>query len=129
MELTIGELAQRAGVRPSTIRYWERIGVLPEPSRLRGRRRYEATALEALLVIRLAQQAGFTLRELRALRAATRRSRSGEWRAVLAAKRVEVERRLSQLARTDRLLEMALACGCTDLRACLSARLRAGDSI
>jgi MerR family transcriptional regulator, redox-sensitive transcriptional activator SoxR len=129
MELTIGELARRSGVRASTIRYWERIGVLPEPSRLRGRRRYAATALESLRVIRLAQQAGFTLRELRALRATTRGSRSGGWRAALAAKRVEVERRLSQLARSDRLLEMALGCRCTDLRACLSARLRAGDSI
>lgn len=129
MELTIGELARRAGIRTSTIRYWERIGVLPEPSRVAGRRRYGADALETLQTVRLGKEAGFTLAELAALLSAAHGSRPGGWRAVLGAKRVEVRRRRSELARSDRLLAAALSCGCTDLRACLAARLRVGHSI
>jgi DNA-binding transcriptional MerR regulator len=127
VELTIGELARRAGVAASTIRYWERIGLLPEPSRLHGRRRYAVDTLEALRLIRLGKEVGFTLGELRALRvllAPGRGGRSGDWRAALQKKRLDVAQRLRLLVRSDELLAAALGCGCTDLRACLSARFR-----
>ncbi|HYM70543.1 MAG TPA: MerR family DNA-binding transcriptional regulator, partial [bacterium] len=39
--LTIGEVAKRVGLRPSAVRYYERIGILPEPARQSGRRRYD----------------------------------------------------------------------------------------
>src|SRR3712207_3362178 len=57
-QLLIGELASRAGVRPSTVRYYEAIGLLPEPLRISGRRRYGAETLRALAVIGTAQRAG-----------------------------------------------------------------------
>lgn len=46
---TIGEVARRAGVRPSTLRYYERIGVLPSPERSNGRRRYDGEVLREVL--------------------------------------------------------------------------------
>src|SRR3989442_829672 len=62
--LTIGEIATRAGVRTSSIRYYESIGVLPEPERRNGQRRYGPEAVERLKVIAVAQQAGFSLSEI-----------------------------------------------------------------
>lgn len=126
MELTIGELAQQAGLRTSTIRYWERIGVLPEPRRAGGRRRYGTEAFEALRLIRLAKRAGFKLGELRGWLTPAGGSRRGEWRGVLRAKQAEVKWRQRQLALSEELLQAALRCGCTDLRACLTTRLRDG---
>ncbi|MEP7294406.1 MAG: MerR family transcriptional regulator, partial [Chloroflexota bacterium] len=66
-QLTISEVARQAGVRTSTLRYYESIGLLPEPARISGRRHYDADVLQRLEIIRTAQQAGFTLAELRVL--------------------------------------------------------------
>jgi DNA-binding transcriptional MerR regulator len=52
--MTIGELAAESGLPASTIRYWERIGVLPKPPRVSGQRRYTGNAVQRLAVLRLA---------------------------------------------------------------------------
>jgi DNA-binding transcriptional MerR regulator len=59
-ELTITAIAREAGMRPSTLRYYERIGLLPSPGRVAGRRRYDLCALKQLELISYAKQAGFT---------------------------------------------------------------------
>lgn len=64
-QLTIGETARRAGVRPSALRYYESVGLLDAPRRISGRRRYDSQVLNRLSVIRLAQDAGFTIAEIR----------------------------------------------------------------
>jgi MerR family redox-sensitive transcriptional activator SoxR len=65
--LTIGEVAARAGVNTSHIRYYEREGVLPEPARTGGQRRYDEAVLHRLAIIDVAQRAGLTLAEIREL--------------------------------------------------------------
>ena len=65
--MTIGELAAESGMPASTIRYWERIGVLPKPARVSGQRRYAPDAVQRLAVLRLAQACGFRLEEMRHL--------------------------------------------------------------
>ncbi len=68
--LSVGELASQAGVRPDTIRYYERAGVLPPPRRSDGdHRRYGAADLDRLLFIRGAQRLGLRLAEIRELMA------------------------------------------------------------
>ena len=68
--LSVGELASRAGVRPDTIRYYERAGVLPPPRRSDGdHRRYGAADLDRLLFVRGAQRLGLRLAEIRELMA------------------------------------------------------------
>ena len=64
---TIGEIANLAGVQPSTLRYYESIGILPAPRRVSGQRRYSVEVLQILAVIQLAKEANFTLPEIRAL--------------------------------------------------------------
>ena len=63
--LTIGEVARRAGVRASAIRYYEEAGLLPAPERVGGKRRYDEGILRRLAIIGGAKRAGFTLREIR----------------------------------------------------------------
>ncbi len=63
--LTVGQLATRAEVRPDTIRYYERIGLLPVALRTSGdHRRYDDTTLDRLLFIRGAQRLGLHLTEI-----------------------------------------------------------------
>src|SRR5207247_11254413 len=64
--LLIGRLAKLSGVRPDTIRFYERSGLLPKPSRTEsGYRVYDAAALNQVRFIRKAQSLGFSLDEIR----------------------------------------------------------------
>jgi len=65
--LTIGQVAGRAGLRTSHIRFYERVGVLPRPERVSGQRRYGEDVLHRLSIIDVAQRAGLTLDEIRPL--------------------------------------------------------------
>src|SRR5262249_50777315 len=67
LEMTISEVAREAGVRPSTLRYYEKIGLLPPARRRGGQRRYDSSVLQRLAVIHTAQQAGFLLTEIATL--------------------------------------------------------------
>ena len=75
MTLTIGQLAQRFGLNTSAVRYYERVGVLPEPERESGQRRYGTDAVKRLETLQAAKQAGFTLEEARLL---LQRSEAGD---------------------------------------------------
>ena len=66
-QLSIGEVARQAGIRPSTLRYYESIGLLPAPKRVNGCRRYEAAIVQRLTVLHLAKQAGFSIPEIQML--------------------------------------------------------------
>src|SRR3954454_2780066 len=67
-DLRIGDVAKRAGVNTSLIRYYERIGLLPAPERVSGQRRYDQTVLRRLAVIDVAQRAGLSRDEVGELR-------------------------------------------------------------
>ena len=74
-ELTIGEVARRAGVASSTIRYYESIELLPEPIREHGQRRYDETVLGRLGFVGVAQSAGFSLDQIQGTDGERRRRR------------------------------------------------------
>jgi len=59
--MTIGEVARRAGVATSAVRYYERRGLLEADARASGQRRYEATTLRRLVFIGMLQDAGLSL--------------------------------------------------------------------
>ena len=65
--LTIGQLAQRTGLASSAIRFYERTGVLPQPERVSGQRRYGPDAVRRLEVLEVAKRAGFSLEEAKLL--------------------------------------------------------------
>lgn len=119
-EMTIGEAARRAGVRPSALRYYESIGVLPSPKRVSGRRRYDDGVLELLAVVRVAQQAGFTMAEIRTLLHgfSAETPPSARWRALASEKLPEVEALIERALGMKRLLEQGLRCDCLRLEDC-----------
>jgi len=105
--LLSGELARLAGVSPDTLRHYERIGVLPPPPRSpAGYRRYPASALDRVRLIRRALSIGFSLDELR--RVLQVRDRGGapcrKVRDLAATKLAELELRIAEFqALRDRL--------------------------
>jgi DNA-binding transcriptional MerR regulator len=119
-ELTIGEVARRAGVATSSIRYYERIGLLPEPERLHGQRRYDGEVLGKLGFIGVAQSAGFKLAEIKELIAEVD-SAGGmgeQMRSLSGRKLVEVEALLERTKAMKGWLDVATQCGCATPAEC-----------
>ncbi len=118
--MTIGELAGRSRLPASTIRYWERIGVLPKPVRAGGQRRYSEDAIRQLAVLRLAQSCGFRLEEMRQLLHGfgdgvkpPRR-----WQELARRKQQEIDEQISRLKAMRRLVNRVLECKCAELSEC-----------
>ena len=111
--MRIGDVAARAGVNRQTLRFYEREGLLPEPTRrANGYRDYPADVVALVRFIKRAQDLGFSLDEAKTLsdfREATARDRP-RVRALAEAKLADVRQRLAQL----RALERALAALVTD---------------
>ena len=123
-ELTIGEVARRAGIRTSALRYYESVGLLPEPRRVYGgHRRYDSSVFELLAILQMAQQAGFTIAEIRLLVAGfpLETSASERWQFLTQKKLQEVEVVIAQAQQTKRLLEQLSQCSCLHLQDCVRA--------
>jgi MerR family redox-sensitive transcriptional activator SoxR len=116
----IGELARRAGLNASAIRYYEAIELLPAPPRVSGKRRYDQSALTRLQVIDLAQRAGFTLAETRTLLEgiSSNTPPSQVWQGLARRKLPEVEALIARGNAMKRLLNEGLECGCMSLEQC-----------
>jgi DNA-binding transcriptional MerR regulator len=119
-ELTIGEAARRAGVSASSIRYYERIGLLPQPERWHGQRRYDADVLGKLGFIGVAQSAGFKLGEIKALIDGVdgANGMSEQMRSLSSRKLDEVEALLMRTKAMKGWLEAAKECGCATPAEC-----------
>jgi len=110
--LTIGALADAAGVKRSTIRYYERQGLLQPPARSpHGYRWYDSEALERLRFIRAAQAAGFSLDHIRTLLRLRERDAAPcrQVRDLIDDRLREVERELAELHHVRRELRHARA--------------------
>ncbi len=118
--LTIGEVARRAGLRTSAIRYYESVGVLPEPERVSGQRRYGADAVRRLEVLEIAKRAGFSLEEARLLLAADgpRAPAHAQLRELAERKLPEVDALIERAQAMREWLRIATGCGCETLDAC-----------
>jgi MerR family transcriptional regulator, redox-sensitive transcriptional activator SoxR len=117
--LSIGEVATRAGVRKSAIRYYEAVGVLPEPERVSGQRRYTQDVLDRLAVLQVAQQAGFSLDEIAALlRSEDDGDAANEIRALAQRKLPDVRALIERAERVERWLQLAAECECGTLDVC-----------
>jgi MerR family redox-sensitive transcriptional activator SoxR len=118
--LSIGEIATRAGVNTSHIRYYERVGVLPAPERTSGRRRYNEDVLHRLAIIDIAQRAGFALDEIRDLTGPDNTSaHAGERIRTLAEHKLpDIERLIARATAVKAWLEVATTCDCETVDVC-----------
>ncbi len=110
-KLTIGRLAEQAGVNIETIRYYQRIGLVREPPKpVRGYRIYPADAVSRIRFVKRAQDLGFTLREITDL-LSLNDGDCGEARAMAEQKRGMIETRIRDLLRIQEALDsMITAC-------------------
>lgn len=127
----VGEIACKAGVATSTIRYYERIGLLPPSKRVNGKRRYEGEILQKLGVIRLAQQAGFTIAEIQTLLHdfPVNTPPSKRWQALAGNKILELEQRMTQIQAMKSILEGTLQCHCATLEECVGEQNQSASTV
>ena len=118
--MTIGEVARQVGIATSAIRYYEEINLLPPPARVNGRRRYDWSAVQRLCVIEYAQQAGFTLGEIRELffGFAVGTHPTERWKALARRKLEELEEQSRRIQAAQNILREGIRCGCLTIEQC-----------
>jgi DNA-binding transcriptional MerR regulator len=114
--MRIGEIARRAGIRASAVRYYERLGLLPAPPRVNGRRLYAEAIVDRLMVIRAGRDCGFTLREIGALLGAGRYAEG--LRGLARRKSNELEEMIARARAMQSLLGKAARCRCRTAEQC-----------
>jgi MerR family transcriptional regulator, redox-sensitive transcriptional activator SoxR len=118
--MTIGAVAALSGKRPSSIRYYEQIGLLPPAARVSGRRIYGPDTVRTLAVIETGQRAGLTLDEIGALLAATPDDQAAieRLRELALTKLPQVEELIERTEIVRDWLEAAVRCECPSLDEC-----------
>ena len=105
--LTIGDVAARAGVATSAVRYYERRCLLEADERRSGQRRFREPTLRRLVFIGMLQDAGLSLDDIEAILGA---STVDEWKAVARERLVALDAEIERLQRARAYLDGALLC-------------------
>lgn len=118
--MKIGEVVERTKTPASTIRYYERAGVLPKPARVSGQRQYDEKVVEELEAVKIAQNLGFNLDEIKLLLETFRSSDapSEECRSLTQQKLQEIDQIIAEAQSMKRILEHGITCTCTSLQGC-----------
>jgi len=118
--MLIGEVARRTGLRPSTIRFYEKAALLPPPARLSKRRRYGLAAVGRLELIKLAVSSGFSIAETREFISGFARQTppAARWRALAERKLAELEAEKVRIEAMEGLLKASFRCECPTLEVC-----------
>jgi MerR family redox-sensitive transcriptional activator SoxR len=117
-QLAIGEVAERAGMSTSRIRYYEGRRVLPEPERAAGQRRYTEDVLRRLAIIDAAQRVGFTLEEIRDLLGSRDQPAHERLRQLAVLKLPELDHLIDRATAVRRVLKMCSRCECESIDVC-----------
>ena len=120
-QLTIGHLAERAGVATSAIRFYEQKGLISSVRTAGNQRRYEASSLRRVAFIRTAQQVGLSLEEIGAALATLPDGRTptkADWRRLSRAWRPRLDEQIERIQRLRDRLDACIGCGCLSLRTC-----------
>jgi DNA-binding transcriptional MerR regulator len=107
--LTIGELARRAGVATSALRYYEELGLLPPPARISGQRRYPESVLGLVGIILLLRDVGFSLAVQKALMGA-RGAALDDWQRLARRKLAQLDDQIAKARTAREAIDHALRC-------------------
>jgi MerR family redox-sensitive transcriptional activator SoxR len=119
--LTIGELSERTGVAPSALRYYEAEDLLQASRSSGGQRRYSRDQLRRVSFIRIAQQVGLSLDEIREALSSLPDNRTPtkrDWERLSASWRPRLDHQIALLERLRDRLHGCIGCGCLSLRTC-----------
>jgi len=119
--MKIGELAKRANLNPSAIRYYEKLGLLPAPARSSGQRRYSSESLDRVLLIKFAGEMGFSLPEVKTFLSGIRETApvGPRWKKLAARKIVEMRQVIARAQRLEKLMRGLSHCHCSSLHECV----------
>lgn len=119
--LTIGEVAARAGLAPSALRFYESEGLLDAARSRGGQRRFHREMLRRIAFVRVAQRVGLTLGEIRQALAelpAGRTPTPADWAALSRSWRPRLDEQIATLERLRDRLTSCIGCGCLSFKAC-----------
>ena len=118
--MKIGEVARKAGIAPSAIRFYESVGLLPRASRQGGQRRFSADLELYLAIIEFARKAGFTIAEIKLLFHGFQKGTpaSARWRRLARKKSDEMDVQIARLKNMRELLKKRMRCHCIKLEDC-----------
>ena len=119
--LTIGDFAARSGVAPSALRYYEKEGLIRSTRTGGNQRRYSRSELRRVAFIKIAQQVGVSLEEIRDALAALPENRTptkADWSRLSARWRKRLEERIALMERLRDQLNGCIGCGCLSLQRC-----------
>lgn len=130
--LTIGAVAERAGVSTATLRYYESLGLIHTARAASGHRRFRPDSLRRVAFVRTAQEVGLSLDEIRAALATLPDDRTPtkrDWSRLASSWRPRLDEQIARLERLRDRLDGCIGCGCLSLRACglLNPADRAGE--
>lgn len=120
-DLAIGAVAERSGVSQSALRFYEAEGLIASMRAPSGHRRFHRDVLRRIAFIRVAQQVGLTLEEIRAALATLPDNRTPtkrDWQRLSAGWRPRIDEQIGQLERMRDRLSGCIGCGCLSLQAC-----------
>ncbi|SCX31620.1 MULTISPECIES: redox-sensitive transcriptional activator SoxR [Agrobacterium] len=120
-ELSVGEVAKRCGVAVSTIHFYEAKGLLSASRNSGNQRRYPREVLRRVAVIKIAQQAGIPLADIRQALSSLRNGRTPnaeDWKNLASAWRAELQKRINKLTQLRDNLEGCIGCGCLSVKDC-----------
>ncbi|MEN3615498.1 redox-sensitive transcriptional activator SoxR [Plantactinospora sp. ZYX-F-223] len=119
--LTIGELAARSGVATSALRYYERLGLIRAGRTGGNQRRFDRAELRRVAFIRISQQLGVSLEEIRGALAELPDGRTptkADWARLSARWRRRLDEKIDLMTRLRDDLTNCIGCGCLSLRGC-----------
>jgi MerR family redox-sensitive transcriptional activator SoxR len=119
--LTIGDFAARSGVAPSALRYYEKEGLIRSTRTSGNQRRYRRSELRRVAFIRIAQQVGVSLEEIREALAALPENRTptkADWSRLSSRWRRRLDERITLMERLREQLTGCIGCGCLSMRRC-----------
>jgi MerR family redox-sensitive transcriptional activator SoxR len=124
--MLIGEVARRAGVTASTLRYYEREGLLPRPARSSNRRRYDSRVMGRIRIIQLARSAGFSIAETRTFISSHPSGSipSSRWQTLADRKIQEMDALIVRATEMKGLLRSSFKCSCRTIEDCERRILR-----
>jgi MerR family transcriptional regulator, redox-sensitive transcriptional activator SoxR len=120
-QLSIGQVSERTGVAVSALRYYEREGLLRADRTEGGQRRFPREVIRRVSFVRIAQQVGLSLEEIRtALEAlpSDRTPTKGDWARLSSAWRSRLDEQIDSMTRLRDDLTSCIGCGCLSLKAC-----------
>ena len=121
MELSIGEVAERAGIAPSALRFYEKERLIHSDRSDGGQRRYHRDVLRLVAFIRAAQRVGLTLDEIRGALDTLPEGHTptaADWTRLSKGWRPLLDKRIEEMQRLRDRLDSCIGCGCLSLKTC-----------